>query len=67
MEEREDAEIRRKKEEADQLFLLYQQEKEKQRNQDAQAISQIHLKQAVSYFIRLIIEMISFEKLILIF
>jgi hypothetical protein len=51
MEEREDAEIRRKKEEADQLFLLYQQEKEKQRNQDAQTISQIHLKQAVSYSI----------------
>jgi len=61
MEEREDAEIRRKKEESDQLFLLYQQEKDKQRTQDAQAVSQIHLKQVVSLTNH------SFERLILIF
>ncbi|CAF2716727.1 unnamed protein product [Rotaria sp. Silwood2] len=46
MEEREDAEMRRKKAESDRLFLLYQQEKEKQRAQDAQAISESHLQQA---------------------
>jgi hypothetical protein len=54
MEEREDAEMRRKKDESDQLFLLYQQEKDKQRNQDAQKISEFHLKQAVSYIFQLI-------------
>ncbi|CAF4284443.1 unnamed protein product, partial [Rotaria sordida] len=46
IEEREDAEMRRKKAESDRLYLLYQQEKEKQRTQDAQAISEYHLKQA---------------------
>ncbi|CAF0796131.1 unnamed protein product [Rotaria sp. Silwood1] len=46
MEEREDAEMRRKKAESDRLFLLYQQEKEKQRIQDAQVTAEFHLKQA---------------------
>ncbi|CAF3177893.1 unnamed protein product [Rotaria socialis] len=46
MEEREDVEIRRKKAEADRLFLLYQQEKDKQRHEDALVTSQYHLKQA---------------------
>jgi hypothetical protein len=54
MEERDDAEMRRKKDESDQLFLLYQLEKDKQRNQDAQKISESHLKQAVSYLFQLI-------------
>ena len=49
MEERDDTEMRRRKAEADQLFLLYQQEKDKKRNQDAQVLSELHLKQAVSY------------------
>jgi hypothetical protein len=48
MDERDDAEILRKKAETDRLFLLYQQEKDKQRSQDAQALSQYHLKQTVS-------------------
>ena len=48
MEEREDAEMRRQKAESDRLFLLYQQEKEKQHLQDVQAISEYRLKQAVS-------------------
>jgi hypothetical protein len=48
MQEREDADMQRKKEEADKLFLLYQHEKGKQRQQDAQATSQSHLKQVVS-------------------
>jgi hypothetical protein len=47
--EREEAELQRKKDASDQLFLSYQQEKQKQRNQDAQAISQIHLRQVVSF------------------
>lgn len=51
MDEREDAEIRRKKAESDQLFLMYQQEKEKQRAQDAQTVSAFHLKQSVSFSI----------------
>ena len=51
MDERDDAEMRRKKAEADELFLLYQHEKEKQRTQDAETISKHHLKQAVSRII----------------
>jgi len=47
--EREEAELQRKKDASDQLFLSYQQEKDKQRNQDAQAISQIHLRQVVRF------------------
>jgi len=49
MEEREDAEMRRRKAEADRLFLIYQQEKDNKRNQDAHALAELHLKQAVSY------------------
>jgi len=49
MEEREDIEMRQRKHETDQLFLLYQQEKDKKRAEDAQALSDIHLKQVVSY------------------
>ncbi len=48
MAEREEADLQRKKDESDRLFLLYQQEKQKQRDQDAQAISQTHLRQVVS-------------------
>lgn len=48
IEEREDAEMRRKKGETDQLYNLYQQEKDKQRHQNAQQLSDMHLKQAVS-------------------
>jgi hypothetical protein len=48
MAEREEADLQRKKDESDRLFLLYQQEKQKQRDQDAQAISQAHLRQVVS-------------------
>ena len=47
MEEREEADIRKKKAESDRLFHLYQQEKEKQRLQDAQTTSQFHIKQIV--------------------
>lgn len=50
MEERDDVELRKRKAESDRLFLLYQKEKERQRNQDAQTLSQIQLKQAVSNF-----------------
>jgi hypothetical protein len=49
MEEREDAEMRQRKAEADRLFLMYQQEKDNKRNQDAHALAELHLKQAVSY------------------
>ncbi len=49
MEEREDAEMRQRKAEADRLFLIYQQEKDNKRNQDAHALAELHLKQAVSY------------------
>ncbi len=49
MEEREDIEMRQKKAETDRLFLLYQQEKENKRDEAAQALSEFHLKQAVSY------------------
>jgi hypothetical protein len=49
MEERDEVEMRQKKAETDRLFLLYQQEKDKKRNQDAQALSEYHLKQAVRY------------------
>lgn len=48
MDEREDAELRRKKAQSDELFLLYQQEKQKQRMLDAQVIAEYRLKQAVS-------------------
>ena len=48
IEEREDAEMRRKKGETDQLYNLYQQEKDKQRHQNAHKLSDMHLKQAVS-------------------
>ncbi|CAF0867927.1 unnamed protein product [Rotaria sordida] len=46
MEQCEDIDMRQKKAEADQLFLLYQQEKDKKRNQNAQALADFHLKQA---------------------
>jgi hypothetical protein len=48
MEEREDMEMRQRKYETDQLFLLYQQEKDKKRKENAQILSDSHLKQAVS-------------------
>lgn len=48
MQEREEAEMRQKKAETDQLYHMYQQEKEKQRRQDAQTLSDLHFKQAVS-------------------
>ena len=48
MEEREDQEMRRRKGETDQLFLLYQQEKDKKRKEDSQTLSELHLKQAVN-------------------
>ncbi len=48
MEQREEEDMRRQKAESDRLFLLYQEEKEKQRLQDAQAVSQFRLKQSVS-------------------
>lgn len=51
MEERQDEEIRRRKAETDRLFLLYQQEKDKKRKEDAHAISDLHLKQAVGHSI----------------
>lgn len=47
MEEREDVEIRRKKEESDRLYSLYLDEKQRQRQQDAQNNAQGHLKQIV--------------------
>ena len=40
--------MRRKKAETDQLYHMYQQEKDKQRRQDAQNLSIMHLKQTVS-------------------
>jgi hypothetical protein len=49
MEERDDAEMRQRKAEADRVFLMYQQEKDNKRNQDAHALAELHLKQAVSY------------------
>lgn len=51
MEEREDQEMRRRKAETDQLFLLYQQEKDKKRKEDAHVLSDLHLKQAVNPFL----------------
>lgn len=39
--------MRQKKAEADQLYQMYQEEKEKQRLEDAQANAQSHLKQIV--------------------
>ncbi len=48
MEERDDHEMRQKKAEADRLFLLYQQEKDKKRHENAQVLAELHLKQAVS-------------------
>lgn len=47
IEEREDADIRRKKEESDRLYSLYLEEKQRQRQQAAQTNSQSHLKQIV--------------------
>ncbi|CAF0865431.1 unnamed protein product [Adineta steineri] len=46
MEERQEAEMNKKKEEADQLFHLYQQEKDKKRNQNARDLAELHLRQA---------------------
>ena len=48
-EEREDADIHAKKAEADRLYQLYQAEKTKQRQRNAHAVSDFHLKQAVSF------------------
>jgi hypothetical protein len=48
IEQREDAEMRRRNAESDRLFLLYEQEKERQRIQDIQKLSEFHLKQIVS-------------------
>lgn len=42
--------MRQKKAEADQLFLLYQKEKDKKRSEDAHATAETLLQQAVSYF-----------------
>jgi len=39
--------MREKKAETDKLFQIYQQEKDKKRRDDAQALSQTHLQQAV--------------------
>lgn len=50
MEQRAEAEINKKKAEADQQFLLYQQEKDRKRSQDAHEVAQLHLKQAVSSY-----------------
>ena len=47
MEEREDAELRRRKAQADHLFRLYQKEKEKEREQNVQLLGQIQQRQAV--------------------
>ena len=55
IQEREDAEMRRKKAETDQLFNLYQQEKDRQRHHDSQLLSNMHLKQAVSICLSLAI------------
>ena len=41
--------MRAKKAETDQLFHLYQTEKDKKRKDDALALSELHLKQAVGY------------------
>lgn len=41
--------MRQKKAETDQLYHMYQQEKDKQRRQDAQTLSNLHLKQAVHH------------------
>ncbi|CAF0804529.1 unnamed protein product [Adineta ricciae] len=46
MEEREDAELRRRKAQADHLFRLYQKEKEKEREQNIQLLGQIQQRQA---------------------
>ncbi|CAF0778305.1 unnamed protein product [Adineta ricciae] len=46
MEEREDAELRRRKAQADHLFRLYQKEKEKEREQNVQLLGQIQQRQA---------------------
>jgi hypothetical protein len=46
-EERDNAEIRRQKDEIDQLQQMYQQEKDRQRRQDAKFVSDFHLKQTV--------------------
>lgn len=51
MEEREDEEIRRKKEESDRLYSLYLDEKQRLRQQDAQNNAQGHLKQIVRQMI----------------
>ena len=47
IDEREEAEMRQKKAETDQLYQMYQQEKDRQRRQDAQTLSNLHVKQAV--------------------
>jgi hypothetical protein len=49
IEERDNMEMYRKQAETDRLFYIYQEEKEKQRLQNAQTMSQQYLKQAVSH------------------
>ena len=41
--------MNKKTTEADQLFFQYQQEKDRKRRQDAQGLSEFHLRQAVSH------------------
>jgi len=60
MEEREDIEIRQKKAETDQMFYLYQQEKDKKRNEDAQALADYHLKQAVNSYKKIFLHLFVF-------
>jgi hypothetical protein len=52
--------MRQKKAETDRLFLLYQQEKDKKRSQDAKATAESHLKQAVSLLQNNSIKILSF-------
>lgn len=49
-EEREDADARQKKAEADELYNVYQEEKNRKRAQEAQALTNHLLKQAVSCY-----------------
>ncbi|CAF4327631.1 unnamed protein product, partial [Adineta steineri] len=46
MEEREDAELRKRKAETDRLFLLYQHEKQRERGEYTHAVSHFQSKQA---------------------
>lgn len=50
--EREEIEMQKKKVEADRLYHLYQEEKQRRRQEDAMAISRAHLQQAVRKVVR---------------